>query len=152
MSVYYLGRIAFTIGDDIDAEIRAVFNCEVKEPDTPEGDNIKTLFKEHKKLAVKSLNGKWDILSLGSYVNNKIVPRGLRERVDPATHLQKERFLEKWIKQCIDHEIEVMKLIIEEERIQLEVLQSQVDKSRMRLEPFKDKPDFERCNAFLKKK
>lgn len=44
-----------------------------------------------------------------------------------------------------------MKLIVEEEKEQLLTLQIQIDESSRKLEPFKDKPDFEKFNDLLKK-
>lgn len=43
-----------------------------------------------------------------------------------------------------------MKLIVEEEKEQLLTIQIQIDESRSKLKPFKDKP-FEKCNNLLKK-
>lgn len=74
-------------------------------------DFLKILFNEHKILTIKQLNWKWDILSLESYIDKKIIPQGLWERVTPAEHLQNERFLTRWKQTCI----EIMKLIVEKE-------------------------------------
>lgn len=81
------GTMAVVIGDEFDAEIRATFSRDNMETDIQEEDDIKPLFKDYKKLVIRSLNRKWDILSPESYISNKIIPRGLREKVVPATHL-----------------------------------------------------------------
>lgn len=52
---------------------------------------------------------------LESYIQHKIIPRGLCDEVVPAEHLQNERFLDKWKTLCIDHGLVVMGLIIEDE-------------------------------------
>lgn len=145
------GGMAFIPGDDFDAEIRATFDGSSVGVEPPVQDDLKPLFKEHKKLIIKSLNRKWDILSLESYIERGIVPRGLRERVVPATHLHTEKFLTKWKEQCIKHGLEVMRLIVEEEKDQLTSLQIQIQETSEKLEPLKDNPDFERLNDFLKK-
>lgn len=56
--------MAFVIGNEFNAKIRATFDCETSEIESPEGDEVKLLFKEHKRLVIKSLNRKWNILSL----------------------------------------------------------------------------------------
>lgn len=78
-------------------------------------------------------------------------PSGLKERVVPVAHLQTETFLKKWEKQCIDHGLEIMKLIVEEEKDQLALLQTQILESSEKLEPLKKNPDFDRLNDILKK-
>lgn len=88
------------IGAEFDNEIKAVLNLETVDTESQEPSNIKPLFKEHKKLIIRSLNCKWGILSLESCISNKIIPHGLREQVVLATHLQTERFLDKWRQQC----------------------------------------------------
>lgn len=109
------------IGNEFYDEIKAAFNLETVDTELQEPSNIKPLFKEHK------------------------------ERVVPATHLQTERFLDKWRKKFIDHGLEVMRLIVEEEKLQLETLQTQIAESSNKLEPLKEKPDFDKLNDLLKK-
>lgn len=69
----------------------------------------------------------------------------------PAAHLHTKNFLEKWQKECIGHGIEVMKLIVEEEKDQLCTLQQSITESGIKLEPFKESPEFEKLNDTLKK-
>lgn len=78
--------MAFVIGEEFDAKIRAIFDCKINETETQENDDMKPLFKKPKKLIIKLLNRKWDILLLESYISNKIIQRDLSERVIPATH------------------------------------------------------------------
>lgn len=76
----------------MDEEIRATFDCDNNASVQSENEELRVLLRKHKRLIIKSLNKKWDILSLESYINNKSIPRGLRERVVPTTHLQTEIF------------------------------------------------------------
>lgn len=71
-----------------------------------------------------------------------MIPRGLRESVIPAQHLQTEQFLLKWKELCIDHGINIMQTTIEEEKRQLVELETQIEESAVLLEPHKDKQDF----------
>lgn len=143
--------MAFVIGDDIEEEIRLTFSDRGEEATPSADESIKNVFKLHKKLTIKQLNRKWDILSLESYIAKGLIPRGLRERVIPAEHLHNERFLTKWKQECIDHGLSVMKLIVEEEKLQASELQSQIEASLQQLEPFKDQLEFEKQNEILKK-
>lgn len=102
------------------------------------GTQLKINLKITKKLTVKHLNSKLDISSLESYIENNIIPRSLREKVIPAKNLHNPRFLGEWKKQCINHGIEIMWLIIEEEKLQLLELADQIDESSKALDPFKD--------------
>lgn len=107
--------------------------------------------KNTKKIIIRSLNRKQDILPLESYIGREIIPRGLRERVVPAAHLQTEKFLTKWKKQCIDHGLDIMKLIVEEEKDPLVLLQTQILESSGILEPLEENPDFNKFNNIMKK-
>lgn len=87
--------MAFTLGEDIDQEIREAFEKDSSQL-LNKDDEIRNGFKEHKKLLTKHLNRKWDVSFLETYIQHKIVPRGLRDRTIPAEHLQNQRFLPKW--------------------------------------------------------
>lgn len=113
--------------------------------------SLNPFLRSIKKLINKSLNRKWDALSLESYIQSGIIPRGLRERVVPAAHLHTENFLSKWKAECIKHGLEVMRLIVEEEKDQLISLQQQIDISGSKLEPFKDSAEFGKLKDTLKK-
>lgn len=143
--------MAFVIGEDIEEEIRLSFSSNPQAQIPSDDDAIKILFKQHQKLIIKQLNRKWDILSLVTYNERKIIPRGLREGVIPAEHLHNERFLQKWKQTCIDYGIEVIKLIVEEDKLQLVELQVQIDESLKKLEPFNGKQEFDKYNEILKK-
>lgn len=142
--------MAYRIGDNINDEIESAFDRDIETPDVG-NEPIKKLLKNHKKLTIKILNRKWDIASLQSHVTQRVVPRGLRERVVPAQHLHTPRFLVVWKKACIDRGIELMKLIIQEEQLQLDETQDELDKSTSLLEPFGEDPELIRFNDNLKK-
>lgn len=69
----------------------------------------------------------------------------------PAEHLQNKSFLTKWKQTCINHGLEVMKLIIQEEKLQLSEIQTQIDEHLQQLEPFTGKYEFKMYNELLKK-
>lgn len=71
--------MAFTLGEDIDLEIREAFDTDSSQLLNKE-EEIRIGFKEHKKLITKHLNRKWDVSFLETYIEHKIVPRGLRDR------------------------------------------------------------------------
>lgn len=89
--------------------------------------------------------------SLETYITHRIVPRGLREKTIPAEHLHTDSFLPKWKELCINHELAVMRLIVEEENIQLKSIQEQIQESTRGLETFKDCEEFAKQNEILKK-
>lgn len=62
-----------------------------------------------------------------------------------------EGFLEKRKKQCIDHGLTIMRLIVEEEKAQLTDLEIQIDESTKQLELHKEKTEFIKYNDLLKK-
>lgn len=143
--------MAFIPGEEFDEEIKTTFDLDSAGAEPPAHDEIRPLLKQHKKLIITLLNRKWHILSLESYINKGIISRGLRERIMPAANLHTERFLEKWKKQCISHGLEVMRLIVEEERQQLANLQVQIMESSSKLEPLKENTEFDKFNEILKK-
>lgn len=118
--------MAFALGEEIDQEIKEAFEKDSSQLLNRE-EEIRSGFKEHKKLLTKHLNRKWDVSFLETYIQQKIVPRGLRDRTIPAEHLQNDRFLPKWKELCINHGIAVMALIVEEERLQLVELSGQIE-------------------------
>lgn len=142
--------MTFVPGEEFDEEIRATFDEGTPGAELQAQDDIKFLFKEHKKLIIKSLNRKWDILSLESYIQRGIIPRGLRERVVPSAHLHMDSFFSKWKAECIKHGLEAMKLIVEEEKEQLTALEQQITLSGSKLEPLKESAEFGRLNEILK--
>lgn len=139
--------MAFVLGEDIDQEIRVAFQS-----DTPhtldQDDEIKNKFKEHKIFLLKHLNRKWDVSSLETYISQRIIPRGLRDRI---VHLHTDTFLPKWKELCIDHGLAVMGLIVQEEKLQLISIQQQIQVSAQGLEQLKDQEEFTRQNYQLKK-
>lgn len=138
------------LGDDIDQEIRTTFQS-----DTPQtfnqDDEIRNKFKEHKKLLIRHLNRKWDVSSLETYISHRIVPRVLRDRTIPAEHLHTDRLLPKWKELCINHGLAVMRLIVDEEKIQLTTIQEQIEESARGLVALKDIEAFTKQNDILKK-
>lgn len=89
--------------------------------------------------------------SLETYISHKIVPRGLRDRTIPAEHLHTESFLPKWKELCINHDLAVMRLIVEEEKAQLINIQAQIEESAHGLEALKHLEEFTKQNDMLKK-
>lgn len=142
--------MAFVLGDEIDQGIRIAFQKDSSQL-TNQDDEIRNTFKEHKKLLVKHQNRKWDVSFLETYINHRIVPRGLRDHMVPAEHLHNERFLPKWKEPCINHGIAVMGLIVEEEKIQLDELKEMIDASAQGLDSLKELEEFTKQNDILKK-
>lgn len=142
--------MAFVLGEDIDQEINQAFKKDSVSILSQE-EEIKSRFKDHKKLLIKHLNRKWDICFLETYIANKIVPRGLRDKTIPAEHLHSPGFLEKWKELCINHGISVMKIIVEEEKIQLGELAAAIAESSTGLDPFIGHVEFQKLNDTLKK-
>lgn len=132
------------MGDDIDLEIQQAFRS-----DTSQDEETKTRFKEHKKLLIGHLNRKWNVSFLETYICQKIVPRGLRDKVIPAEHLHNGRFLDKWKALCIDHGISVIQWF--QEKLQLDELTTLISDSSLGLEPFKDTEEFLWQNEIAKK-
>lgn len=121
--------MAFVIGEDLEEEIRQTFTARPGDSTPTDEDSIRELFKQHKKLTIKQLNRKWDILSLESYIDKGVIPCGLCERVIPAEHPHNKRFLSKWKREYISHGLAFMKFIVEEEKLQSSELQIQIDES-----------------------
>lgn len=142
--------MAYLLDEKFDLEIQAEFSID-QTVHTTGDDTLKKLLKNHKKLTIKYLNRKWDISTLKSHIEHKVIPRGLRERVVPAAHLHSTRFLDIWRKSCIDRGLEVMRLIVEEELAQLSEIQTEIDNSAQLLEPYKQDQEFEKFNESLKK-
>lgn len=102
--------MVFVLGDDIDEEIRGAFSKDAHIILNDE-EEIRSRFKEHKNLLTRHLNRKCNVSFLESYVQHKIIPRGLRDKVVPVEHLHNDYFLEKWKTLCIKHGLAVMQLI-----------------------------------------
>lgn len=100
---------------------------------------------------IKFLNRKWDISSLKSHISNQIIPRGLRERVVPAEHLHTPRFLSVWRTECLNRGLSLMKIIVTEEEAQLQEIREELEISAKLLEPYKQDPEFDKNNEYIKK-
>lgn len=142
--------MAYMINHDLDVEINTAFDVGMDNCET-EREPIRKLFKHHKKLVIKFLNRKWDISSLKSHISKQIIPRGLRERVIPAEHLHTPRFLSAWKTECLNRGLSLLKLIVDEEEAQLEEIRVELDASAKSLEPFKQDPEFDKNNEYIKK-
>lgn len=147
--------MAYVIREDYLREIVATFSSDQLSQVTPSSTedtvDLKKLFKEHKHLTIKQLKRQWDVCSLESYVENAIIPKGLRERIIPAEHLKTERFMVKWKQECLDHGLKVLQLIIEEEKLQLSELNEQIKASVEVLDIHRDDVNFETLNDQIKK-
>lgn len=147
--------MAFVLDATCFEEMHATFqNAGVSEAVGGENDQeseIKALFKTHKNLVIRQLKRKWDICSLESYRDHSIIPRGLRERIIPASHLRNDRFTSKWETLCLSHGKDVLNLIIEEEQLQLSELNNQIEESVKKLDEVKDHPTFGTHNEHVKK-
>lgn len=142
--------MAYLLDKEIDLEIQSAFSSDPSVHS--EGDeSLKKLFKTHKKLTIKFLNRKWDISSLKSHIDHKIIPRGLRERIIPAGHLHTPRFLKLWKESCLERGLDTLRMIVNEEELQLEEIRIEIDNSVKLLEPFKSDPNFDKSNDLLKK-
>lgn len=92
--------MVYVLGEEVDVEIKAALREESVSVESNEED-IKRKFKIHKKLLIRHLNRKWDVSFLESSMDQKIIPRGLRDQVIPAKHLHNYIFLSKWKECCI---------------------------------------------------
>lgn len=59
----------------------------------------------------------WEIRSLESYIAHKIVPRGLRISITPATRINSPRLLARWEEELTKSSLNLMELLLEEERV-----------------------------------
>lgn len=146
--------MAFVINETQLNEMAATFRdtpMGAEGPANEQGNDLKQLFKEHKQLVIKQLKRKWDICSLESYVASSMVPKGLRQRIIPAAHLRTERFQAKWEKLCLEQGLQVLGLIIEEEKAQLEEINMQIETSVGKLEEVKDDESFSSLNENVRK-
>lgn len=62
-----------------------------------------------------------------------------------------ERFLTIRKQECLEHSLKVVKLIVEEEKHQLEELKQEIQKSSEELEKFKEQEAFEQHNEVIRK-
>lgn len=143
--------MAYQLDDDIEREIQSAFSSE-QSASKDGDDSLQTLFRNHKKLTIKFLNRKWNISSLKSHIENRIILRGLRERVTPAGHLHTPRFIEAWKASCVKRGLEIMQMIVDEEEIQLNEIKADIEVSAGLLEPFKTNPALTNIMNSSKKK
>lgn len=112
--------------------------------------DFKTLFRKHSNITIKHLKRKWNIASLEAYVEAKLIPWGLRERIILAEHLDNDRFLNVWKGESIKHGLHLMGLIVAEEKTQVEELEEQLQESVKILDGYQDIEELERFNDRLK--
>ncbi|XP_068114979.1 uncharacterized protein [Hyperolius riggenbachi] len=137
--------------DDINLDIESTFKLNDIDSTTVNADQeIKQLCRQHRKLTLKHLRRKWNISTLESYREARVLPWGIREKIIPAEHLRNDRFLPKWKAASIAHGFVVLGLIIEEEKIQLTEIREAVDTSIEALDPYKENPVFSKLNDLLK--
>lgn len=70
----------------------------------------------------------------------------MRESTIPAENLHNDRFLNIWKEKAVKHELRLIGLIIEEERIQLHELEVHLQERVKILDEYQDLEKFEKCN------
>lgn len=142
--------MAFRIVDGVGQEMRAAF-CREEHNVSKCQAELNQLFRKHGNLTMKHLKRKWNIISMEAYIEAKLIPQGLRERVIPAEHLHNDRFLKIWTEEWIKHGLHSIGLIIEEEKIQLQKLKEKLQESIKILGGYQDLEQFEKFNEWLKR-
>lgn len=88
-------------------------------------DNVEEAIKKLEGLIQKELRTWWDRSTLSSYVEKKLIPRGLRIK-KIATTVYSEAFQNEWNDILTNCSVELMKLIIQYEEKMLEDLDVEI--------------------------
>lgn len=119
--------------DKWDVDSKTVFS--EKEYETNSGSlvTLKSLFKELYIAYRDNLKSWWELKSLENYLLNKIVPKGLRVNIVPATRSRSAELLEIWEKEALNSSLRFLQILIEVEKKTYEVsaknLKELVDKT-----------------------
>lgn len=82
--------------------------------------SLKSAFKELTRCYKEHILSWWEIQSFESYIKENIVPRGLRVTLTPSNRLRNQELMKKWEKEATDSSLRFMRLLLEEEKNNLE--------------------------------
>lgn len=105
--------------------------------------SFKIAFKELNRLYKEHLASWWEVQSLDNYIRQGIVPRGLRISVTPVQKQRSPGFTTRWEQLATKSSLQLMTLLLEEERLNLTSL---TDKLKTQIEvtkTFVGDPEFQ---------
>lgn len=80
-------------------------------------------FRELTRVYKEQISSWWEVQSLDNYIKNNIVPRGLRITLTPAQKNRNPSFFTKWEKEATDSSVRFMRLLLEDEKVNLATLE-----------------------------
>lgn len=85
-----------------------------------ESTRLKTVYKQWYTAYHDNIKSWWEVQSLEKYIKSRIVPKGLRISITPATRSRSTTLLNSWKKELTDSSIRPMHILLEEEKKILE--------------------------------
>ncbi|XP_044142548.1 uncharacterized protein LOC122932281 isoform X2 [Bufo gargarizans] len=145
MATFLTGTI-FT--DDLINEARDVFS-DRGVPALDQSASGKQVFSDLYTYYKDNIKSWWEIKSLESYLEQKIVPRGLRIRIRPADRISSPGFLVRWEDTLTHNSLSLMKLLLDEERLLFESTSKKLREKIDTALKLKEDPEFARREASL---
>lgn len=103
---------------------------------------IKQAFKKYEDLLSRESRTWWDLKALEKYLENNMIPRGLRLEKNPTTTYDGD-FVKEWQEILSQASLKLIKLIIRHEKIKIDDLGKQILDTKMELEQYKLDRDYQ---------
>ncbi|XP_075719837.1 uncharacterized protein LOC142760524 [Rhinoderma darwinii] len=130
------------------SEAKSIFSeCELVH--TTQGASLKSTFKNLTRLHKDYTRSWWEIQSLENYLKNKIVPRGLRVPIVPASRLKTSNIKERWEQEITGSSLRFMQILVEEEIIQFDHISVELKKEIEIVKTLVDTPGFDKKDKIL---
>lgn len=105
--------------------------------------DIKAAFKNLQKTYCQYIRSWWEITSLDTYIQQKLIYRGLRINLSPSTHSEDIEFVRGWQDILTTSSIKLLEYLVEWERKYFILTTSQLEKEISDIQIFRPHPDFE---------
>lgn len=113
--------------------------------------DINVAFKELNKTYKKYIRSLWEVTSLQTYVQHKIVYRGLRINLTPNKHQGNTEFIQGWQRILTETSLKLIDYLLTWEKKSFETISNKLEKEIGEINTFKPLPDFNTLELKLQK-
>ncbi|CAH2324582.1 Hypothetical predicted protein [Pelobates cultripes] len=109
---------------------------------TVPGNDMSEVFFLIQKLYQQQIKGYWELVSLKQYIDQKLVPRGLRPEIPLPDKVTTEEQTQEWNSILLECSAKLMQFLIKLESQNLEITNQNLEKELVNVKTFKDQSEF----------
>lgn len=113
--------------------------------------DVNGAFRELQKTYKSYIRSWWEITSLQTYIQNKIVYRGLRINLSPSNHLENPEFVQGWQNILTESSLKLLDYLLEWEKKYFQVAGAKLEKDIADIQTFRAQTEFSNLESKLQK-